>query len=115
MERVGRERALQRVERLCIVSGRTGGGVCEVYEEIAKTLAELLTGPGGPVFEPVLGEQIARVRGHRCAQISEVAAGSGQRRQVLEAPYIHIDETVREQRHNIITKLQQAVAWPVPR
>src|SRR4249919_4022430 len=38
MERVGRERALQRVERFCIVSGRTGGGVCEVYEEIAKTL-----------------------------------------------------------------------------
>jgi hypothetical protein len=114
VQRVGRERALQRIERRCLMSGRAGG-VREVYEEIAKTLAQLLTRPGSPVFEPVLGEQIARVRCHGSAQISEDTARSGQCRQLLEAPYVHVDETVREQRHNVVTQLQQAVAWRVPR
>jgi len=74
VERVRSQGLLQRVERLGLVLGRAsrvvrrgGGGVGEVDEKIAETLTEFLTRPGGPVFEPVLGKQIARIRSHRRA------------------------------------------------
>ena len=114
VERVARERALQRVERLRLLPGRARR-VREVDKEVAEALAQFLTRPGGPVLEPVLREKIAGVRGCRGAQAGEVAVGPGRSRQSFEAAHVDLDEPVRIQCHDVVPQLQQAVARPVTR
>ena len=117
MKRVAGECALQCVERLRFLPGNASGRrrVGKVDEEVAEVLPQLLARPHGPVLEPVLGQKIAGIRDRRGAQIGEIAGGSGQRRKLLELPYIDLDQPIREEHDDVVAQLQPSVARPVAR
>lgn len=113
---VDRQRALQRFERLDLVPGVClSGCVGEVDEEVAEGVAELLARLGRPVFEAILGEEVAPVGSHRGTEIGEVTGGPSVRRQLLEAPYVDVDHTVGGQRDDVVTQFQQPAGRPVAR
>ena len=113
VQRVDREGALQGLQRLRLVPVR-GRPFGQIGEEIAEAFAQLRPRPDGPVLEPVLGEQIAGVRGGRRPQIGQFTAATGVRRQLLEAPDIDLDRALRPQHHDIVAQLQPPVAGPSP-
>lgn len=114
VQRIDGECARQGIECLRVLSDR-GGRVRDVDEQIAERRPEFLTRPDGPVLEPVLRQQIARIRGDRGAKVRQLTAGPAQCRQPFERPYVDLDEPVREQYDEVITQLQQSVARLVTR